>query len=222
MHTFDPAWRAALAAWPDLAGETHTVRSRIVLPKNTRYEDWATELLGRPSGRPADLRDPQVRAAMFVDGILGLATHNLPHVRAFLPEFEKVRVEHAEFLEPWGYLALLSAGERIVQLTGVIHERWNSQWSFEAIGSRASLHMEFTPSFVHAASAVAKLRTGELTTVLGPFPANGYQAEWEQIWDAVHGDVSAVPPLQTLIDDLMFAVDIAEQSAALISRERAA
>lgn len=222
MHTADPAWLAAQRAWANLPETAHTIRSRIVLPQNKRYEDWATELLGRPVGRAQDLSDPAVQAAMFVNGTLGLAIHNLPLVRAFLPDFDTVRVEHAQFIEPFGYLAVLRAGDRLVQLTGLIHNRWNPQWTFEAFASEASLHIDFTPSFVHAGSGVATLRTPEAATIYGPYPMNGYQAEWERLADAVDGDAGVVPPLRSLIDDITFALDIADQAAAIIVQEKAA
>lgn len=222
MHTADPAWLTAQRVWGDLPETTHTVRSRIALPQNKRYEDWATELLGRPAGRPQDLSDPVVQAAMFVNGMLGLASHNLPLVRAFLPDFAAVRVEHAQFIAPFGYLAVLRAGERQVQLTGLIHGRWNPQWTFDALAPDASLHIDFTPSFVHAGSGVATLRTSEVATVYGPYPRNGYQSEWERLADAVNGAADVAPPLQSLIDDITFVLGIAEQAAAIITREKAA
>ena len=51
MHTFDPGWLAAEDAWGDLPEQVHTVRSSIVLPPNPRFEDFATEIVGRDDFR---------------------------------------------------------------------------------------------------------------------------------------------------------------------------
>jgi len=48
MHVFDPAWHALLGALDDLPSRTRSVRSSIVLPMNDRFENWATQVTGRP------------------------------------------------------------------------------------------------------------------------------------------------------------------------------
>ena len=54
MHTFDPGWRSAVQPWGDLPSSSSAIRSSIVLPPNSRFEDFATELITRPE-LPAEL-----------------------------------------------------------------------------------------------------------------------------------------------------------------------
>ena len=100
MHTFDPAWKAAVANWGDLPATSHTIRSSIVLPPNPRFEDFATEVITRPSFASPDLDDVEVRAAMVHGGVMGLAIHDLPLVRALLPRFDDVKVLRAHVIAP--------------------------------------------------------------------------------------------------------------------------
>jgi myo-inositol 2-dehydrogenase / D-chiro-inositol 1-dehydrogenase len=53
MHAFDPGWLDAVAHWNDLPAKSHTLRSSIVLPPNSRFEDFATEVITRPDPPPA-------------------------------------------------------------------------------------------------------------------------------------------------------------------------
>ncbi|MDE8668807.1 Gfo/Idh/MocA family oxidoreductase [Pseudarthrobacter sp. H3Y2-7] len=77
MHTFDPGWLAAEQAWGDLPEQVHTVRSTIVLPPNPRFEDFATEIVGRAPVPARDFNDPEVIKAMLTGGVMGLAIHDL-------------------------------------------------------------------------------------------------------------------------------------------------
>src|SRR4051794_21410731 len=76
MHTFDPGWLAAQANWGDLQERALFIRSSIVLPPNPRYEDFATEVITRPSFPPPDYENPDAVARMVSGGVLGLAIHD--------------------------------------------------------------------------------------------------------------------------------------------------
>jgi predicted dehydrogenase len=222
MHTFDPGWLAVTEAWGDLPATAHTVRSRILLPPNARFEDWATEVITRPPFGGGDLSDPEVRAGMMAGGVLGLAIHDLPLVRTFVPDAGSLDVTFAELLTPFGYLIGLTADNRTVQLTGGINNQWDPSWEFEAMSDTTHLRIDFTPSYVQAGSAVARLTVDGTTTVYGPFDFNGYEGEWRVLHEIATGDSSSAPALESLIDDLTFAVDIAEASASIARQETAA
>src|SRR3712207_4027976 len=114
MHTFDPGCLAAKEHWGDLVETAHTIRYSIVLPPNPRFEDFATEVLTRPEWPKRDRRDPEVAAGMMRGGIMGLAIHDLPLVRAFCPDFTDLEVLSAAVPSPGGYVVHLRVGGRNV------------------------------------------------------------------------------------------------------------
>jgi len=215
MHTFDPGWTAVASAWGGLTETAHTVRSRIVIPPNARFEDWATQVLARPDWPTPDISDPSVRAGLVHGAIMGLAIHDLPLVRRFVPQ--SVRVDVADVAAPFGYIVGLQSEGRMVQLMGAVTSQWEPSWTFEAFDDSTRLHVEFTPSYVHAGSARAKLTRNGATTVFGPYDHNGYEGEWRALAQLAQGSGAQAPPLATLIDDLTFALDIADQAAGLIT-----
>lgn len=215
MHVYDPAWVAVRDAWGDLPQTAHTVRSSIVLPPNNRFERWATEPTAaaaapRPQDSTAAGRAEQIRSA-----ILGLAIHDLPLVRVFLPDYVDVIIHDADLIDPYGYGITLSAGQRSAILVASMHRHWAPRWELEVLSDDQALHVDFTPSFVHAGSAVATLTASSGPTELfGPGDQNGYEAEWRQLHALVNGQDVPVPPMKTLIEDLVFALDIAGGCAA--------
>ena len=213
MHTFDPGWRAAEAAWGNLPEQVHKVRSAIVLPPNPRFEDFATEIVGRVTPPARGPLDAEAVRAMLTGGVMGLAIHDLPLVRRFTPDFASVQVLHAESVAPFGYVISLLAGAVTIELRAAINGTWEPSWTFEAIGNDASLSIDFTPSYVHAGSATARIHRAGTTTVLGPFSYNGYEGEWCQLAAIARGTGSA-PSAETLLHDLEFALAIAGDAAA--------
>jgi myo-inositol 2-dehydrogenase/D-chiro-inositol 1-dehydrogenase len=215
MHTFDPGWLAAEAAWGDLPEQVHTIRSSIVLPPNPRFEDFATEIVGRTPMPARDNTDPAVIKAMLTGGVMGLAIHDLPLVRRFTPDFASVEVLHAETITPFGYVISLRAGDVTIELRAAMNATWEPAWGFEAIADDTSLSIDFTPSYVHAGSATARISTAGQTTVLGPYGHNGYEGEWRKLAELARGAGTA-PSAETLIHDLEFALTIAEAAAARV------
>lgn len=216
MHAHDPGWTAAAEAWGDLPERVHTVRSEIVLPPNSQFENWSTELIPRPGTTFPDTRDPEVRAAMIRMGVLALAIHDLPLVRSFLGRVDEV--DFATFLDPFGYLLSIRGNGRTAEIVGAMHGGRHSRWTLDAWGEDVSLHTEFTPSFVSAGSAVSTLGDGHRRTRFGPFPRNGYEQEWRDLADLVHG-APARYSLDTIIADITFAVELADAAVALVRKE---
>ena len=215
MHTFDPAWKAAVANWGDLPATSHTIRSSIVLPPNPRLEDFATEVITRPSFAPPDLDDIEVRAAMVHGGVMGLAIHDLPLVRALLPRFDDIKVLRAHVIAPAGYQIVLTAGGKRIELHAAMTATWRPDWALEAFSDELALRIEFPPSYVHAGSGVTTIRTARRTSVFGPESHNGYEGEWRDLAAIVRGE-QKTPPTQALIDDLRFAIMLADAAAESI------
>ena len=214
MHTFDPAWLAVLPVVEELATTAHTVRSSIVLPFNDRYEDLATEIIERPAPPNAGELDAEARANLMSMAVLGLAVHDLPLVRRFMPSGEEVSVRAADLLSPFGYAISAESAGRTVEIVGLINAQWEPHWEFEAISNDTILRIEFTPSFVHAGSGVATVVHDDGTSVVhGPFGHNGYEGEWRTIHDIVSGDRRHAPKLTDLLADLDFVVALADSAA---------
>ncbi|WP_284985353.1 Gfo/Idh/MocA family oxidoreductase [Arthrobacter sp. fls2-241-R2A-172] len=220
MHTFDPGWLAAQDNWGALPETTHTIRSSIVLPPNARFEDFATEIITRPAGGTPDYSDPEVIKGALRGGIMGLAIHDLPLIRRFTPDFKDIEVLEARHVRPFGYVISLRTPTRTIELRAAMNNTWKPEWSFEAISDAAALHIDFTPSYVQAGSATATLTRGTTTTVLGPFDHNGYEGEWRELAALATG-AKQPPTAQTLIDDLTFALDIADATVASLETQHA-
>jgi myo-inositol 2-dehydrogenase/D-chiro-inositol 1-dehydrogenase len=212
MHTFDPGWIAAKEHWGDLVETAHTIRYSIVLPPNPRFEDFATEVLTRPVWPQRDRTDPEVAAGMMRGGIMGLAIHDLPLVRAFCPDFTDLEVLSSSVPSPGGYVVHLRVGDRNVYVHAVNTSSWRPEWVFEAISDDASLRIDFPPSYVHAGSATSVLRRGDRSEVFGPYPANGYEAEWRYLAALARG-IAEPLDVSTLIDDLTFALEVADRAS---------
>lgn len=219
MHTFDPGWTTVKQHWGDLVQKAHSIRYSIVLPPNPRFEDFATEVVTRPQLPVPDRDDPEVAAGMVRGGIMGLAIHDLPLVRAFCPDFRPdtnaVEVISCELPATGGYMLTLRVGDRDVRVCGFNTLSWEPEWVFEAISDDAALRIDFTPSYVQAGSATAVLTTGGERHVFGPYPMNGYEAEWRFLAGLVTG---ANDPLDVdvLIHDLTFALEIADKAAETV------
>lgn len=212
MHTFDPGWRAAAQAWGELPATAHTICSSIVLPPNPRFEDFATEVVRRPPSSTPDLSDVEVRATIVRAGVMGLAIHDLPLVRALLPHFDDLQVHRAMTLAPFGYRILATAGGKRIELHAAMTSTWKPAWVLEALADDQALVTEFSPSYVHAGSAISTLRAPGSSRTFGPMTANGYEGEWREIDAILHGD-APTPDLAGLIDDLHFALAVAEAAA---------
>jgi myo-inositol 2-dehydrogenase/D-chiro-inositol 1-dehydrogenase len=218
MHTFDPVWLAAREQWGDLPETAHTIRSSIVLPPNPRFEDAATEVEGRQPFPMPDEFTPEFQGQLMTGGVLGLAIHDLPLVRAVAGGHEP-QVTAARRLDPFGYAITLRAGDRIVELLGVMHEHWLPRWELEILAEHEALCLEFTPSYVHAGSGTGELHREDGSVLsLGGADHNGYEGEWRALADHLENG-GPIPSPETLIADLDFALSIADQSSALVIQE---
>ncbi len=209
MHVFDPGWLAAAQEWDEPSTAVRFVRSSIVLPLNARYENWATQIHPRSrGGEQSSTHDMRSQAAALRDGVLTLAIHNLPLVRRFAPEIE--RVVFAKSLLPYGYAITLDAGNRIVELLGLMHKQWRPEWTLDVWAEATSLHVAFPPSYVQAGSATATVSRPDRSRVFGPYATNGYLGEWRHLWELVDGGGQPPEEIATIVDDLSYAIGIAD------------
>lgn len=222
MHTFDPGWLAATKNWDDLPDTVHTIRSSIVLPPNARFEDFATEVVTRPTMDTANYSDVDVIKGMLRGGIMGLAIHDLPLVRRFTPDFDQVEVLQARHVRPFGYMVSLRTPSRTIELRAAMNSTWKPEWSFEAIADAAALKIDFTPSYVQAGSATATFTrmsgAGSEATSYGPYGYNGYEGEWRELAELAKG-MKQAPSTKVLIDDLTFALAIADATEERVAAD---
>jgi predicted dehydrogenase len=215
MHSFDPAWTAALTTARTALTGPVTVRSSIVLPLNDRFEEWSTELRGVAPSPPMGELDSDGRAALMHLAVVGLAIHDLPLVREFMGP-EPVRVTAAHLIRPFGYGITLQAGNIVAQLLAVIHGQWKPSWEFDVTSPSSAFHIDFTPSFVRAGSGVSTITTAGTTQVFNSVPANGYDMQWQTLAEIARGDRAHLPSLDGLVEDVRFAVSIADAAAELV------
>jgi len=171
-HTFEPGWLQLQQVWGDFPSQAHTIRSSIVLPPNSRFEDFATEVLARPDLQASDL---DVAATAVQGGVMGLAIHDLPLVRTFLTGFSDLQVLSAQVLSPFGYRIALHVGGKFVELHAGTTQTWRPEWTLEAWSEAASMLVDFAPSYVHAGSARATFAppASLSTRIFGSADANG-------------------------------------------------
>ena len=215
MHVHDPAFVAATAAWGDLPSEATLVRVLTYLPSNDGLVDLSTDLAAPPPGPPpgGNLSDPTTRANMVRGGVLGLATHSLPLIRRFAPSLDAV--VSGDILTPFGYQLTLRGGDTVAQLLALMPGQWRPEWSAHAYGPGEELHIAFPPSYVLAGSATATLATATSSTSW-LYPHNGYQAEWMHLADVVSGRAELSVPVQTAVDDMLYALQIADGVDSLL------
>jgi predicted dehydrogenase len=215
MHAYDPAWRAAQREWGDLPDRVHLVRSRIYLPGNDEFIGLATDLMTAGTARPAAIAAPPPSAAQRLrDAVLGLATHTIPQLRQFLPG--PVKVVEAQVLSPFGYRLVITGDGRTAELLALLPAAWEPDWTFEAWAPDARLRVTYPPSFVLAGSATASLTTESAGTRTWESSANGYQAEWLHLADVVEGRSEPLVGLSPAVADLVYALDLADDAAALL------
>lgn len=214
MHTFDPGWEDLVASWGTFGDEVHTIHSSVVLPPNARFEDFATEVISRPTFLAADLSDPIVAGDLVHDAVMGLTIHDLPLIRTFIDDFTDLTVHSARVLEPSGYEIVLTVGGATVRLHALQGDLWRPEWVLQAWSTDAVMRVEFSPSYVHSGSATGTFTRGGKQTTFGPATHNGYEGEWRRLVDIIQGTAEPIP-MQTLIDDLRFAHLVADAASAV-------
>jgi myo-inositol 2-dehydrogenase / D-chiro-inositol 1-dehydrogenase len=208
MHSYDPAFRASVAAWNDLRCVATFVRSVIYLPDNDRFVNLATELISSPTSiSPPDVPStPPTEFARFQGSILALAIHNIPLVRHFAPTVDDVLSARA--LRPFGYATTFRCGVTTVQMLGLLPGAWDPNWRFEAFAPTSRLRVRFPPSYVMAGSSTAEF-SSRGSASRWRFAINGYQEEWSHLAGVLDGVVPATT-LSAPIEDLRFALRIVE------------
>lgn len=177
MHLADPAWaevRDRFAA----PGAT-LLRSTIMLPPNSVFEDLATEVIARDPAADAEFLASRTPETTVAGCLLGLAVHDLPLIRLAVPTVD--RVDAAIALAPYGYALTLGGGAATVCLTAHFHAHPTVEWTLQRWTGSDVMTIAFPPSYVHAGSATVSIREGGVETVTGPYPTDGYLQQWRHL-----------------------------------------
>jgi hypothetical protein len=150
---------------------------------------------------------------MLRGAVLGLAIHNLPLLRQFHPRLGNVASVH--FVRPFGYAIVVGDEVQTLELLGYMGGTWPPNWALRAVGRNCQLRVMFPPSFVLAGSSRAELATGESTRVF-EFGTNGYQCEWEALYEAAVGGAEPIVSLGEVVGDITYALDLADQVERLV------
>jgi myo-inositol 2-dehydrogenase / D-chiro-inositol 1-dehydrogenase len=216
MHVYDPAYRAAYGVWAQSGDEARHVHSTIFLPSNDRFIDQATDRAPQPPAlaRPRpDLRDPKIRAAMIRAAILGLATHNLPLVRQFVPSIDSV--ESASFVPGFGYELSFVGCARAVRMLALMPGQWEPRWSLRVIGESNELSAIFPPSYVLAGSSASECR-GQAAASAFQFGESGYEALWSHVHGLMANVSQPLASLDEVIADFDYAMELADRVDAFL------
>lgn len=79
------------------------------------------------------------------------------------------------------------------------------------------MRIQFPPSYVLAGSATVELVNASSRSSWR-YAHNGYQAEWLHLADVAEGRVELTIGVQTVVDDLLYALALADGADALILR----
>jgi myo-inositol 2-dehydrogenase / D-chiro-inositol 1-dehydrogenase len=216
MHAYDPAWVQVGAEWGDLAETATLIRSTIYLPSNDEFTALATDPPPPSAKNPVpEQGGPAPTPAQLVrGGILGLATHTVPHLRRFFHDVPEII--SARYVAPWGYHLVFTADGRTGILLALLPGEWGPQWQFEAHSPSQSLHLTYPPSYVLAGSATATLTDTRGASRSWHSTVNGYQAEWLHLADVVEGRTTLAHPVAEAAADLTFALALADGAQKIL------
>lgn len=216
MHVYDPAYRAARAAWSETHDDARHIHSAIFLPNNNHFIDQATDRVPAPpsSGHPAlDFEATEVQALMLRTAILGLAIHDLPLIRSFVPAVGTIH--SARFVTGFGYEISFIEEERSVRLLALMPGGWTPHWTLRAVGAMHELIATFPPSYVLAGSSRCEVIAPD-RTISFEQRESGYEAMWRHIHALVVGDQAPISAVDEIVADFDYALDLADQVDAFL------
>jgi predicted dehydrogenase len=218
MHTYDAGWLQALDALRPLGdlAEYGPFHARLVchIPNNEYFEDMASQLIRPGVGTSGAAPTP---GELVSGGVLGLAIHNLPHIRHFIPEITDVA--YAVPAQPWGYAITATGVGGTLELLARTGGTWRPDWTLGVYAESLYIELNFPPSYVHCGSATTTIVFPDGSTQFcGGSLDNGYLDEWLELLEIIDGKEPRYS-VDTLVADLDYALRLAELAAATADRE---
>jgi hypothetical protein len=213
MHAYDLAVSASRQVWENLPQTWYLIRSVIYIPPDSEFAGLSTDLVRAslpettadasesPHNQPADL----VR-----NGILGLASHDLPIVRALAPSVGAVSLAHP--MRPSGYHVTHHTAERTVQLIAISGGAWAPRWEIQAWGEGQEMRISFPPSYVMGRSARVTITTNS-SCRSWQSATSSYIAQWSHLADVAEGRSTPRFSIDEIIADITYALDLADAAA---------
>jgi predicted dehydrogenase len=226
-HLYDEAWDRAKRHLVALQSEVRSISATVALPPNGRFHELVTEFPVMPAapgaggGRGApDLADPEVAASVVRQLVVGLAVHDLPAVRDLAPDFEGV--DFAAALAPIGYtVGFRSSGIPVLLTAVMLPDGPDPVWRLSIATAIDRVDVDFPPAFVHAGSAVVRVRGGDVReTTYRRDAEDGYAREWRALAALLDG--TATTEYHEILDDARFAIVLADAAADAVRRGVAA
>lgn len=215
-HLFDPAWGRAKHHLDAGGGPVHSVGVTVALPPNGRYHEVVTQFTGDLAAvrRPPAELTPALEASIVRQLVIGLGIHDLPALRDVVPRLDEVI--YARFVPPLGYLIGARGGQTFVTLSvAMLPSGADALWRMSIVTDIDRLDVEFPPAFVHAGSARARVWAANgRYTEYHPDPDDGYVAEWRALADLLGGGRAV--EYDHLLDDALFAIDLADAAQAAV------
>ena len=226
-HLYDEAWDRAKRHLVALQSEVRSISATVALPPNGRFHELVTEFPVMPAapgaggGRGApDLADPEVAASVVRQLVVGLAVHDLPAVRDLAPDLEGV--DFAAALAPIGYtVGFRSSGIPVLLTAVMLPDGPDPVWRLSIATAIDRVDVDFPPAFVHAGSAVVRVRGGDVReTTYRRDAEDGYAREWRALAALLDG--TATTEYHEILDDARFAIVLADAAADAVRRGVAA
>ena len=216
MHAYDSAFIDAKGAWSALGESPTDIEVVAFLVSNDVMVDSATQLMrsAAPVGGPP-INVPDVTA--MTAGILGLASHDIPLIREFVPQTPELIAANRQ--RPAGYALQGVVSTCAVSIIGMLPMQWSPDWTLRVVSENAVLQVVFQPSYVLATGCRASLTVDGITRTWHS-DESPYVAEWRHLRAELAGD-SPLYGLDRVSADLEYALDLIAQLPTLVDGDAA-
>ena len=191
-------------------GRLGSIAVTLALPPNDRYHRLVSEggSFQAPARGGPEAPGPAVAAQIVKQLLTGLAVHDLPAVRHFAPDIE--RIEYARFVPPIGYAVGYKASGVSVQLAlTMLPAGPDALWRMTFSSAEGRLDLDFPPPFVHAGSGWVSVVDADGSRREYPsVDQDGYEAEWLHFAQLLEGHIPV--DYHQVLADALYPLELAD------------